>query len=779
MASLRVRSYTLGSYDARVRIAISLWLAWLALVPGLARGYEREDDAVGTTPALGTGVPLEKVPANVTVIDRETLEERADGSFAETLSRELASGAASDGQGSPFNTTFELRGYTASPVLGSPQGIAMYQDGQRINDGFGDLVHWASIPAFAIDRVEVTPGSTAAFGLNALGGAVALRMKDGWSAPGARVTALGKSYGAIGGSAEYGVDLDHFSFYGGVSERHDHGWRDESPSDVTQVFLNAGARGEKLDGGLALTFGLANFTGNGASPIQLVDQDYRAIFTEPDRTDDQLWNLAGRARYALSAETALEGNAYWRHDQLDTKNGDDAEYGPCAEPANAGLLCSDPGDDETVAIEAGGAPLPASDDLSGIVNRTTTRGQGAGMSLQLGDRRDVFGTPNLFHVGSALDLAWTRYKTGSEAGQLGPSREVSGLGFQLGGDELNTKLRSQTRNVGVYVSDVATLTPALAATLAARLNFARVKLHDLAGSDLDGDHGYWHLNPSLGLTYRFSPGLDTYASFGEANRAPTAAELACADPEQPCRVPNAFTADPELDQVVSRTVEVGGRGVAQLPVGSGLSLRWSAAAFAAWNRDDILFVASGPVLGSGYFANAGTTRRLGVELDLRGDWSRGFWFLRYGFVQATFQSRIAIESPFNPAADADGDIHVSPGDRIPNIPEHTLKAGFDYSLAARWRVGADAVYASGRPYQGDESNDLVQVPDFVVVNAETRYELREDLWAVLRLENVFDAKYYSSGVLGDPSEVFPDFADPRFLVPGQPRALALWLTANF
>ena len=342
----------------------------------------------------------------------------------------------------------------------------------------------------------------------------------------------------------------------------------------------------------------AKYTGNGASPRQLVDDHYRSIFTEPDSTDDVLWNLVGRSSYAFSAESELRGNVYWRHDQIQTKNGDDADYGPCS--AGGALLCSDPGDGEQVATDASGAPLGSSTEISGLLNKTSTQSQAAGGSLELGDRRDVLGLANRLSLGAALDLGWTRYHTHAEAGLLEPSREVDGQGFYLGGDELNTELRSQNSAVGAYFSDVLALSPALSATLAGRLNFARVELHDQLGTELDGNHDWWRFNPSLGLTYRFSPSLDAYATFGEANRTPTAAELACADPEEPCRVPNAFTADPDLDQVVSRTVELGARGAFG-------SVRWSASGYASWNRE------RHPVRRVGIRAGLGLLRQRGAN----------------------------------------------------------------------------------------------------------------------------------------------------------------------
>lgn len=739
--------------------------AWADDAPPPARTEPPETiEVVGTAPVLGSGVPRDRVPANVQVIDRTALDERPNRPLNQALAEALSSGSFTDTQGSAFNSTLNLRGYTASPVLGAAQGVAVYQNGQRVNDGFGDVVNWAAIPSFAIDRLEVTPGASPVFGMNALGGVTALRMKDGYGAPGERVTVTGGSFGAISDAAEAAHDFGGFAAYAGVGRLHEHGWRRDSPADVSQGYFDLATRRERLDAGLSLTLAEADFNGNGGSPKQLLSDDYEAIFTQPDRTDEQLFNLAARGGWAFSDETSLHAIAYWRHNRTYTSNGDEAEFAPCAgDPA---FLCNEDGEPLTTTD---GAPVSSGFDIDGVQNRTHTLTQAFGAAVQVSDHRDLFGAENYFVSGASLDIALSRYTTGAEAGTLNASRGVDEYGFGLGGNELNTALRSRNTMLGAYFSNVHTLAPGLSATLAGRLASTGVKLTDLDGSALDGDHDYTRFNPAIGLTYELLPSLDTYVSYGEASRAPSPAELACADPEEPCRVPNAFTADPPLDQVVARTVEIGARGRTTLP--SGASLSWAAAAYASRNDDDILFVASGPIPGSGYFANAGTTRRLGFEIGVEGRWGRAASFARWGFTQATFRDHLWVASPSNPHADANGNIHVSPGDRIPNLPEHSIKAGFSYLVTEKWSAGVDALFASGRPYQGDESNQLGDVPSFSVVNVETSYELRDGLVARLRVENVFDARYYSAGLLGDPSEVLPQYTNPRFLTPGQPRTI--------
>ena len=82
-------------------------------------------------------------------------------------------------QSNPFQADINYRGYTASPLLGTPQGLSVYMDGVRLNQPFGDVVSWDLIPRLAIASTTLMPGSNPLFGLNTLGGALAIQTKDG------------------------------------------------------------------------------------------------------------------------------------------------------------------------------------------------------------------------------------------------------------------------------------------------------------------------------------------------------------------------------------------------------------------------------------------------------------------------------------------------------------------------------------------------------------------------------------------------------------------------
>jgi outer membrane receptor protein involved in Fe transport len=300
--------------------------------------------------------------------------------------------------------------------------------------------------------------------------------------------------------------------------------------------------------------------------------------------------------------------------------------------------------------------------------------------------------------------------------------------------------------------------------LAGRFNRTNVVLADRIGEDLNGEHRFERFNPALGVTKVFREAFTFYASFSEASRAPSPVELTCADADDPCRLPNAFVADPPLEQVVAQTLEAGVRG----RFGTG---RWHAGAFRTTNEDDILFISAGALTNEGFFDNVGQTRRDGIEINLSGDiGDRIDWSVDYTQLAATFRERFAVASPNNPAA-VDGEIAVEPGDRLPLIPERLLKAGLHFAATEALSFGADLIAASGQHYRGDEGNLLEQIDGYALLNLRGEYRLGERASVFVAIDNVLDAEYATFGVLGDADRVLgPGFDDPHFLGPGAPRA---------
>ena len=152
-------------------------------------------EVVAVTPILGLGVPRALVPAAIQVLTVDDMQRSPNVSFGALAATRMASVNLNETQVNPFQPDVQFRGFVASPLLGLPQGLAVYQDGVRANEPFGDTMNWDLIPMNAIASVTFMPGSSPLFGLNALGGALSLQTKTGFSHPG---VAVSSSIGAFG-----------------------------------------------------------------------------------------------------------------------------------------------------------------------------------------------------------------------------------------------------------------------------------------------------------------------------------------------------------------------------------------------------------------------------------------------------------------------------------------------------------------------------------------------------------------------------------------------------
>ncbi len=725
-------------------------------------------DIIGTTPVEGTGVERAKVPSNVQTLDRSDVERQSPLSLGDVLNSGIGSAAVNDVQDNPLQPDIQIRGFTASPLLGSPEGIAVYQNGSRVNEAFGDVVQWDTIPQFAIDSIQLIPGSNPAFGLNALGGALSVRMKNGFDFQGSEVEAYGGSFGRWRVTGQTGLEVGDLAFYGGVSGFAEDGWRQLSPSNLQQVYGDARWRGVGAESAFNLVYTNSNLIGNGPSPIQLLREDRSAIFTAPDQTKNELFGIATQSNFTLNSSVSLQANAYYRHLRRDTANGDDSDLDECASPE--GFLCpgtsAEPSDHRHAGEPDSLASGRRGDRQRNLQHDPNDDGHGGwrGASRRGGA---VVRLTNHFVMGSSVDAGFVNYNNQTQVGTLesGPQRD-------------RFRLLPRRRRV----QHAAALDERLRGRLLLRHAFPdgrtggdrrrAVQLRDHR-SDGRARNRAHRRSPLRSVRSRSGADVPTEPLRQRVRRLQRIEPRAYAGraqlrgPDgQPCRVPNAFVSDPPLDQVVTRSVRGGRPG--RLDNLAGLtSVRWSVAGFGSRNRDDIIFVSAGPTLGTGFFKNAGTTQRVGAELSLDGDGGAVHWFVKYGFVDATFRSSFKVASPNHPDA-VDDQIQVTPGDRIPSIPQNTAKIGLDYHVSDKWVIGVESILASDQFLRGDESNQLDPVSGYGIVNLATRYQINGWAEVFAMIDNVFDAKYNTFGTLGDPSNVFPEFTDPRFFSPGAP-----------
>jgi outer membrane receptor protein involved in Fe transport len=767
-------------------LLLTLWRTpGAAAEPNAADSNEAEPLilTIHPTPLLGRHLEQGRVPGNIQSFQAREFDEADPLNLADMLNRRAGNLIINEAQNNPFQPDILYRGFTASPLLGLPQGIAFYQNGIRVNEAFGDTVQFDLIPEFAIDDVQLHPGTNPAFGLNALGGAVTIRTKTGFSFEGARSEISGGSFGRVQGTQEYGVNIDNFALYAGGTGFRERGWRKHSPSKLGQVFGDLSMRSENVDITTNYMFARTSLTGNGAAPVELLDADRSAVFTFPDLTENSLDFLTVHGEARVSDTLSFQGNSYYRRVVRDTLNGDETDIEECEDDAT--LLCTEDGEGERVR-DLSGAPLATSlagEEPFAVFNRSKTETTGYGGALQASIDAPILDFANRFIFGSAIDFGHTDYRATTELGGLTPDRTIDAHGILLSNDVFSTDLLARNRYIGVYFTDDLSLTERLDLTVSGRFNYAFIELDDQAGTALTGEHDFTRFNPAMGLTYRLARNLAVYTSYGEANRAPTAAELSCANPDRPCRVPNAFVSDPPLAQVVSRTAEAGMRGQTRA-LGKRLRLDWTAALFGARNQDDIVFVSAGATRGSGFFRNIGLTQRLGAEFGLKSRYGPFEGYMNYGFVRATFEESFTVRSPSNPAADPNGEIVVGHGDRIPGIPLHSAKLGVSMDVTDRWRVAFETLIASDQFLRGDESNEQAPVDGYAIVNLRSAFRVNNNFELFAHINNLFDTDYETFGTFGETSEVFLSEVpgggtNPRFLAPGAP--LGLWggLRATF
>ena len=762
--------------------------------PGTKRGHSENAARIArnrpvvyvypTTPLAGASIDPDKVAASVNVVNAEQIKQTGSLNISDALVKYVPGIIVNEVAGNPFQPDVQFRGFVASPVSGTPQGLAVYQNGVRINEAFGDIVNWDLIPTAAIKSVAVVTNNPA-FGLNALGGAVDVQMKDGFTYHGAEIDTMGGSFGRVQSSLQWGKQVDNFAVYGALEGLHDDGFRNFSQSDVRRFYGDVGYKSDSSE--FHVDMGVADnaFGATATVPVELLQQYYGATYTTPQTSTNRVGyvNLTGKVE--VTPTWTIDGIAHARVYDQHTQDGNPTGTQPCT--ADATLLCY--GDGSTPANGLNGVqlanPFPANAIL-GENDRTTTQSTTTGLSLQATNTDQLFGHNNHFVVGASLDYSVTNFSASAELGTIGPDYVVSGSGIFLGqsGDPVSigpVSLRATNQYTGLYALDTFDVTSAFAITGGGRFNVANINLEDQIGTSLNGSDTYTRFNPIIGGTYKITPELTAYAGYSEANRAPTPLELGCANPAQPCVIAAFLVSDPPLKQVVSHTVEAGLRGSKEISVGT---LGWKLGVFRADNSDDILAIPSPVVQGFGYFQNVGSTRRQGIEAEADLKSSTTNVYASYTLVDARFLDALTLGSN-SPFADANGNIQVVPGDRIPAVPRNRVKAGIDYSITDAFKVGGDALYVSSQYFVGDESNQAPKLPSYTVFNLHASYQVSKTVQIYARADNIFNNLYSTYGTFFDTSAV-PNFGnggaaftDPRSVSPARPRAFYTGMKVTF
>ena len=754
-------------------------------------------EVIGTTPAHGVGLPEELIPFNVQTATSEDLDRSQSLGLTDFMNRNLGSITINDAQNNPLQADVQYRGYTLSPLLGLPQGLAVYQNGVRINEPFGDSMNWDLVPEASIGGINLIGGANPIFGLNTLGGALSITTKDGFTHTGNQFESYGGSFERIVNTVESGGNNGKWGYYITANYFDEDGWRDASPSDAYTIFSAASFRHGDTTLDITLNHADTNLIGNGSSPIELLALDRAAVFTSPDITENKMTMINFSGTQWLNQTIQLSSNIFYRKNKTNSFNGDGSEF----EDDGAGELEEDGDGVEDLngnGISSTNANGTSRDAINNISNREQ---EGFGANIQATILNDLMGHENQFIFGTSYQQGLIDHFAIVEIASLActfrgedctlANADRSTVGANIFVPEEGTNIRAHNRTWSLFTTDTFSVNEKLSVTASARYNNTHIVLGDRTSQSnltspenpalLNGEHDFDRINPAFGFTYNFNYSNGIYGSYSESSRAPTPIELLCADQTAPCSLPNAFLADPPLEQVVTKSFEGGLRGTLK----NGIA--YTVSAYHSTNNDDIIFGSVGGTTSSrGFFRNVGDTQRVGTEFGLSGILKEKIdWYLNYSFIEATFEDNfngVSAQHPNRIDLNGDGtanEIQVEAGDRIPGIPEHSIKIGGTYNLNDRFSIGVGGIYNSDQVLRGDESNQLATVDDYFVVNVNSTYKINKNFSFFAKINNLFDTDYETFGLLGEADEIFAAFDDARFLGAGAPIAIFVGLRATF
>jgi len=748
------------------------------------------DQIVVTAPSGSDTIALSDSPVNAQVLAGDALNRQHHANLADLLDASLGSVTLGNGTGSPYQSDVSYRGFAATSLPGSPTGLSVWLDGVRMNEPFGSIVNWDLIPLNALAGVEVLPGSNPLFGLNTLGGALVLTTKNGAVDRGANLTVQGGSFNHRAVQGEAGGTLADKRLDWFVSGNFDDqdGYRWYTHTRVSQIFGKLRWHGAASNAELGVIWADSALNGTQGLPLAMLGTP-QVAYTWPDTVANNQVVINFKADTRLSEAVKLSGNLYYRRSDSHSINSNASLADDC-DPC-AGLA---PGGTARDLDAGSGGNLPIHDYTSGInttLITSDTAQHTVGGNALLDFDTTVAGLVNDLNLGGSFEASriayvqntaladlvdyqtvpepWN-YRFGSSAGFAG-SPLISAVAVTSRNDAINLFARDLlklTRHFGLTASigytdttislsgtqstlldpggnyvwtgvgGAAYYNPAyIGATYRApatgALATAVVPDGGLAGPEVNpvtGSHRYHRFNPALGFAWNPRPQIGLFASYSQAMRAPTAIELACADPARPCALPTGFNGDPALKAVVAHSLEAGFRG-ALAP-----HITINAAAYRTTVDNDIQFIFAPS--GLGYFANLGRTGRKGYELALSADWATVHLSASYGHVSARYRDSF-VDAQRDP---------VPPGSRITGIPAQSLKLRATWQVFKPLLIGANLIAVSRQYAHGDEANRNPPVPGYALANLDLHLTPLPGVELFAKMTNVFDVHYATSGVLG-------------------------------
>lgn len=747
----------------------------------------KEVQVVNTSPLPGIGIEKNKLPYEVQSVNSETLKASSSLNISEFMNENFNGVNINDIQGSPYQSDVTYRGFRASATLGAAQGLSVYMDGVRVNEPFGDVVNWDMLPEAAFENVTLIPGSNPIYGLNTLGGALAFTTKSGLTTQG---NELGVSFGSFGRTK---IDLTHGSksadgwhrFIAGTafSEK---GWRDYSKGSLQNLFVKAGRSQADTNWDVSLLHGSSKLVGNGLTPSTnygevdgpsladatpgLYEISRKSVYSHPDESQNKTTLLTFNLQHALDADTELATTAYVRYGKQ-KRLGGDVEWNDAV-----GLV---PGEAE------------------GELRRSNTSQNSFGLSANL---TKILGNHQLTS-GASLDQSKSTYGANvQEECQINEAtREVTQTNCDPAADTAGVK--GTATSVGLFLSDTFQISTQTFLTVGGRYNQTSVKntltsYQEIINGDLDfrasplvkaeEKFTFRKFNPSFGLSHKLNDNITVFGNWAQSNRAPTVIELGCADENEPCQLPTGLQADPYLKQVVAQTTEVGMRWKNKQNYSLAVS------AYQTNNKDDILFLPA-QIAGYGYFKNFAKTQYQGMDISASKSWGTVRMSTAYSFLKATYQATAELLA-------GEREMDITPGMRLPGLPQNTLKLNLDWQATSNLNLGAGLQHSSSIVTQGNEDGKIglvangpvagdLSVKGFTLLNLKATYQAAKGLTVFGKINNALNKRYETYGMVGQnnftPTGGLIDGANgdeptvAKFVAPGATRSLLVGMRYKF
>jgi outer membrane receptor protein involved in Fe transport len=518
---------------------------------------------------LDIPLDLRRFPGQV----RETTAEEIETSEAHTVPEVIKTEPGVtlyNNTGNPYEPTLDMRGFSGAPVTTT----TVILDGVRVNNPDFNFVNWDLIPVKDLQGIQVIPGTASVFGKNALAGVVNLQTKRGGPVPEAKVEVAGGSFGRQRYRGSFGGPVGGFDYYLGFTQDFEDGFRDNSDSDVRQLFVKVGRPIPSLGTDITLSYLYVDdhLEQPGTLPEEgipgvcpSISIDRTANCTPGDFADRMLNQGTLNVRQELPAGFSVALNGFVR--DLDQESFD--------------------------RFLSGGTNEILLDILTG------------GATVQVIHEATPFDRPNLFVAG----MEYTSSDFDSSDSGTFPSR---------------TETDEQV--LGFFFQDSFDLIPeVLILSAGGRYDYDQIDFTDQLVPTRDRVRTFERFNPMAGLTWIAAdadPEVVVYFSYSEGFRTPTVNELFAFAP---------FSSNPDLEPATSRTFELGTR------TRMGEYFQGTLALFQTDVDDEILFVPTGLFTGLNENVDETRRRGIELTLRGQYDGVVD-GFLNYSYIKATFET---------------------------------------------------------------------------------------------------------------------------------------------